>query len=124
MSPFNAFRRNVKVKKRGTVSYDATGLAVTANVTTTTIKASVQPVGGNTLTTVGGQMLQALPENRRVLESYLIYTDALLDTADDRTAKRGDLIEINGRDFELQGMRLWQNGLINHNVYIAQLVML
>jgi hypothetical protein len=125
MTPFNAFRRNLTVKRRGVVTYDATtGLAVAGTSTTSTIKASVQPVGGNSITTVGGQMLQALAENRRALESYLIYTDSMLDMADETTGKQGDLIDIGGRDFEVQGVRIWQNGIINHNVYIVQRVML
>jgi hypothetical protein len=124
MSPFNAFRRNLTVKRRGVVTYDESGLAVVGTGTTTTIKASVQPVGGNSITTIGGQMLSSLPENRRTLESYLLYSDTLLNIADDTTGKQGDLVSISGRDFEVQGMRMWQNGLINHSVYIVQRVML
>lgn len=124
MTPFRTFRRDIKIKRRGGVEYDETGLAVTNVVKHFVIKASVQPASGNEITQQAGLIIANNDENRRNLEAYVVYTDAKLEVLDQSTGKMGDLLTINGRDFEITATRSWQNNLINHNAYIAQGVML
>lgn len=124
MTPFNTFRRDLTIKRRGTVEYDETGLAVFSNESILTIKGSVQPASGNEITQTAGAMVTHGDENRRNLEAYVVYTNSQLVISDQATATQGDLITIHGRDFEITALRSWQNGIINHNAYIAQGVML
>lgn len=124
MTPFRTFRRDIKIKRRGGVEYDETGLAVTSVVKHFVIKASVQPASGNEITQQAGLIIANNDENRRNLEAYIVYTDAKLEVLDQSTGKMGDLLTINGKDFEITATRSWQNNVINHNAYIAQGVML
>lgn len=125
MTPFNVFRRQLAVRRplevtqglvvwpedgstiqNGTL-YDNEGLAVPQVEAQLTIMASVQPASG--------KVMQALPENRRDIETYSLFTNAPLAT--------GDIVEINSADYEIHAVESWQNNVINHNQYVAQRVM-
>jgi hypothetical protein len=110
MTPFNVFRRPLTVRRQVAfvgLAYDVAGEALEPDEVTLSIRGSVQPATG--------EQLQSLPENRRDVESYMIYTDTALETQ--------DIIEINAVDFEVQGRDSWQNNIINHNAYLVQKVM-
>jgi len=114
VTPFDVFRRDITVYRRAAGSYAAGGLYQQGTETSFVITASVQPATG--------EALQALPEGQRNLETYAIYTDSELKVAGEAPASQGDQLLINGRRFEVQSQRDWQNNVVNHRVYLAQKV--
>lgn len=125
MTPFNVFRRPLTIRRplfangseliasnepitpqNGTL-YDDAGLALDTLEVTLDIRASVQPANG--------KVMQALPENRRDIETYSLFSNTTLFT--------GDIVQINSMDYEIQAVESWQNNVINHNQYVAQKVM-
>lgn len=77
--------------------------------TTTTAKASVQPVSGNEL--------MLLPEGRRNSESVKIFTTAQLKTQS--LQEKCDIIEIRGIDFEIHNVKHWFGTDIEHYECLA-----
>ena len=112
MSPFNAFRKSLKVRRIGDVEY-INGKPTEDASETLCIKGSVQPANTDDM--------QSLPEGRRLLGVLKIYTDTKL-----RAAREGsynsDIIEIDGDDYEVAAVMPWQNGIINHYKILASRV--
>jgi hypothetical protein len=125
MNAFNVFRRPLTVRRpildddepilagdgdiqvqNGTY-YDDAGLALPVIGAELTILASVQPASG--------KVMQSLPENRRDIETYSLFSDYALET--------GDIVEIKGNEYEVRTIEAWDNNVINHNQYVAQRVM-
>jgi hypothetical protein len=125
MSVFNVFRRPLTVRRpifdddepilagdggvqvqNGTF-YDDAGLALPVIGAELIILASVQPASG--------KVMQSLPENRRDIETYSLFSDYALET--------GDIVEIKGNEYEVRALEAWENNVINHNQYIAQRIM-
>jgi len=109
MSPFNAFRKDVTVKRYADGAY-VNGVWVEGAETTLTVKASVQPA-----TT---EDLQSLPENRRQLGAYRIYTDSELKSVVEN-ANNPDKVVIDSTDYEVAQVQPWKNGLIEHYKALA-----
>ena len=110
------FRRPLQVTRKLAGSYDDAGKWVDgATSKVLTIQASVQPLLGKDVKT--------LPENRRSLESYCLYTNTNLTILDELTGLRGDMVVINGKNYEIVARHDWQNGLIDHYKYIVQRVL-
>ena len=74
--------------------------------TALTITASVQPLTADEM--------QLLPEGRRADESFRLYTDTRLLTANRVTNKNADIITIDGTRYEVLSCETWQNTIINH----------
>ncbi len=69
------------------------GLWVDAVDTTTTIKASAQPITG--------RERELLEEGVRMRARFVIYTRTRLNLPDIAAQKRGDVVVIEGRDYEI-----------------------
>lgn len=77
-----------------------------------TISASVQPLNA-------AQDMESLPEGRRYSESIKFYTDSILKTTEDGDGLQPDLIVHNGYCFEIVSRMPNENGVIQHQKYIA-----
>lgn len=108
MSAFDVFRASRTVRRR-TGSY-VNGVWTTSPDSTISISASVQPAQPKDLET--------LPEGRRVSAAFRLYTSAVLQVGD-AAGQQADIVEIDGDDYEIHQLAPWQNGLINHNRYLA-----
>ena len=82
---------------------------------TFTIQGSLQPLKGNEL--------MLLPENRREIASYKVYTDTELFTATKGSNQSPDRIILSDGAYEVVRVEPWQNDIINHyKVFISKLV--
>lgn len=110
------FRRPLQVTRKLAGYYDDAGKWVDgANSVGLTIQASVQPLLGKDVKT--------LPENRRSVESYVVYTKTNLTVLDELTGLRGDTVVIGGKNYEVVARHDWQNGIVDHYKYIVQRVL-
>lgn len=72
-------------------------------------KASVQPLAGDDMA--------SLPEGRREVEAYKIYSkDFEIKTVDENGQKNPDRLELfdDGRFYEVFNVEVWQNNVISH----------
>ncbi len=110
------FRRPLQVTRKLAGSYNSSGKWVDgATSVVLTIQASVQPLLGKDVKT--------LPENRRSVESYVLYTNTNLTVLDELTGLRGDTVAINSRNYEIVARHDWQNSVISHYKYIVQRIL-
>ena len=110
------FRRPLQVTRKLAGDYNDAGKWVDgATSRVLTIQASVQPLLGKDVKT--------LPENRRSVESYVLYTNTNLSVLDELTGLRGDTVAINGRNYEIVARHDWQNSVISHYKYIVQRIL-
>ena len=70
------------------------------------IQASVQPLAG--------RELDILPEGRKELESYKVYTTFELRAANQNNQTQSDEITLFGKSFEVIKVENWQNAVIPH----------
>lgn len=70
-----------------------------------TIQASVQPASA--------EDLQSLPENRRALGAYKLYSSAPFQGVIEGQ-RNPDTVVINGDTYEVARVDPWQNGVIHH----------
>lgn len=113
----SSFRRPFIVRRRAVGEYDQTTdvgfFKTTAEDTTFTVKASLQPVKGNEMA--------LLPENRRDNSLLKMYTDTELFTSEKGSSGNADIVQINGDDYEVVQCLPWLNGVINHyKVFVAK----
>jgi hypothetical protein len=67
--------------------------------------------------------LEALPEGRRNNDSYVLFTDTLLRTAEVTGPNNPDIVELFGEDFEVLGVGRWLNGLLSHyRIFVSKKV--
>lgn len=104
MSPFGVFRKPVTVTRPAQGSF-VNGIWVDGTTTTLTIDASVQPANTNDL--------QSLPENRRTLGVYVLYSDVPFQSAIENK-QNPDIVKINGEDYEIAKSMPWQNDVVSH----------
>jgi len=103
----SSFRKNRVVKR-----YASSGEYVNGNFVpvgspvTFLIMASQQPLTG--------RELEALPEGRRNSDSYSLFTDYPLVTAEVSKVNNPDIVMINNEEFEVIKVESWQNDVINH----------
>jgi hypothetical protein len=109
MSPFARFRRPLTVSRKSLGAY-VNGIWVQNEDYSFTILASVQPATP--------EDLQSLPENRRTLTAYRIYTDTQLLSALEGV-RNPDTMTINDEEYEIAQVGVWQNGVINHYKCLA-----
>jgi hypothetical protein len=80
-----------------------------------TIKGSLQPLNGIEL--------RLLPENRREVASYRIYTDTELFTGAKGSSQSPDRAVLSDGQYEVVRVEPWQNGLVSHyKIFISKLV--
>lgn len=107
MSLFNTF--SLVVTRYNSIATSFGRHDPSSDVTSTVnIKGSVQPLDGNTMET--------LPENKRELETYRLYTKTQLFTTREvgGSKLKADQVEIFGKTFEVIRVEPWQNSLISH----------
>jgi hypothetical protein len=104
MSPFNSLRKNLTVKRPAAGTWVG-GRWQDGVIRTLTIKASVQPATTDDL--------QSLPESRRTLGVYRLYSDEPFQSVIEGK-QNPDIVEIYGDDYEVMQSMPWQNNLINH----------
>lgn len=103
-SPFSAFRRPLVANRKPMGTY-VNGVWTEEAGLDFTILASVQPATP--------EDLQSLPENRRTFTAYRIYTDVIMLSALEGV-RNPDTVTINGEQYEISQVAMWQNGVINH----------
>jgi len=107
----SSFRRPFTVRRAAAGAYNDAGFfEVSAEPSTFTIQASLQPITGSEI--------KLLPEDRREEELCKIYTDTALIGSLKGNTGNCDIVEINGSDYEVVKTLPWQNGVINHNKII------
>lgn len=104
MSIFSNMRKPLTVKRPAAGSY-VNGKWVEGNVTEITVKASVQPAST--------EDLQSLPESRRALGVYKLYSDTKFQSVKEN-ATNPDIVVIDGNDYEVMECQPWQNNILNH----------
>lgn len=107
---FGVFRKPVQIKRRAPGAY-VNGFFQQGAQTTITINASVQPAGERDV--------QLLPEGRRDAGAFRLFTDSVLQVAQEGTGKNNDVAMLAGAEYEIMAEMPWQNGIIPHRVYIA-----
>ena len=86
------------------------GRVVESDDATFSILASVQPL-------IPAELM-LLPEGRRQNKSYKLFTNDTLYCFGDKDYNP-DQVTIDGEQFETFAPSQWNNGIINHNVYIV-----
>jgi hypothetical protein len=66
--------------------------------------------------------LEALPEGRRNNDSYVLYTDTELFTAEVSLAKNPDIVELFGEEYEVAGVSRWRNNIEYYRVLVIKKV--
>jgi hypothetical protein len=76
-------------------------------------KGTAQPASGKTL--------ELLPEGKRNSETITVFAPIgmTFTPADPLTQRSGDIIEWEGRDYEVQVAKKWNNGLLPHWELVA-----
>lgn len=80
--------------------------------TESTFVGSIQPLNGHDL--------QLLTEGRMDVGSVKIYSDKILNVSTQETGLPGDVVNWNGRLYEVTQALPYTNGIISHYKYIAQ----
>ena len=75
--------------------------------------ASIQPLSG--------RELMILPEGERTRERIKIYSETVLQVADQVRGTKGDLVQYNNRNWEVQAMQRWDLNDFPFYKYLAQL---
>jgi hypothetical protein len=107
---FAIFRKPITIKRRAPGSY-VNGFFVQGAESTLTINASVQPAGERDV--------QLLPEGRRDAGAFRLFTDSVLQVAQEGTGKNNDVALLAGAEYEIMAEMPWQNSIIPHRVYVA-----
>ena len=71
-----------------------------------------------TLQNAPDYILQTLPEGKRDQGAQLLITDATLVMSDPIAGTIGDLIEIDGEQWQVTQRTNWNNGIIPNNEYL------
>lgn len=100
-------RKTLSVKRFAAGSYNTDGDWVEGADSDFNISASVQPLTG--------REMEMLPEARRDSQSYKLYSDTQLLTADTSQTKNADIVTIDNEKFEVFSDEPWQNNIINHH---------
>ena len=110
----SSFRKKITVRRIGEGSYNNAGFFVKNSADSQfDIYASVQPATGSEM--------KLLPENRREEESYKIFTDTKLFSAEKGSVKNADIVILQGIPFEVVKVLPWQNSVIPHyKIFISK----
>jgi hypothetical protein len=93
------------VKRTGKGVVGADGVITTPVPDVFQIKASVQPILK--------RELMSNPDLRDRKEAYKLFSDTLLRTAE-APQQEADIVTIWGRDFTVESVDPWKNGIIEH----------
>jgi hypothetical protein len=99
---FPEFNRTISGTRPGGGSY-VLGVWTPSAPTVLSIETSVQPTPD--------RQIQALPEGRRIISAYTLYSFTEI--------REQDVYSIYGDDHEVLRVRIWQNDNISHYVAIA-----
>lgn len=104
------FRKPVQILRFAEGAY-VDGRWVPGSPTEFCITASVQPTRP--------EDLQSLPEGRRVLASYRLYTNDVLFVPREGSNGQPDRAVIKDEEFEIMALADWDNGIRTHRRYLA-----
>ncbi len=110
MSPFDALRKNLTVRRPAAGSYVNGRWVEAGQPTELTVKASVQPAST--------EELETLPEARRTQGVYKLYSSTRFQSVQEN-ANNPDIVVIDNDDYEVMSCQPWQNNLINHYKALA-----
>lgn len=102
----SSFRKSITVKRTDGGYYNVDGVWQKGTETQFSIQASVQPTTG--------EDMMLLPENRREVSSFKIFTDTKLFTSKKGSDREPDILVVDGEDYETIIVYRWQNDIINH----------
>lgn len=102
----NPFRNHYLTAKRKAGGAYSSGRWVEGTESDVAFRASVQPLSE--------RELLALPEGRRTLETYKIFSDTQLNTVG---SQNPDEVVLNGERFEVYSLGDWHNGILEHFAY-------
>lgn len=88
------------LKRKTQGGYDSSGKYVDGFEAQTEISGSIQPASQRDL--------EEVPEGRRISEGMKLYTITPLFTASSNSNINADIIEYDGRDFEVVSVRNWK----------------
>jgi hypothetical protein len=86
------------------------GLWVEGSSSQLTVSGTVQPVPGS--------ILQTLPEGKRDRDMKLFICDSELFITNPDTGTSGDLVSIEGENWQVDSLQSWSNGILPHYEYI------
>jgi len=111
----SGFRQAVSGQRfSGAGSFNTQGKYVESGSAAISLTASIQPASER-------EML-SLPEGRRDRETYRLYTDFELRTADEVSKVNADRVTLFGRTFEVLFVGLWRNNVIPHYKALVSLI--
>lgn len=100
------FREPLTVRRPDSAVTYVDGIGQPSSTSNVDITASVQPLRPNEM--------ELLPEGRRDSEAFRLYTATELLPADEKTGRDADIVEYNGKDYEVLSCARWQNRVIPH----------
>lgn len=107
MSAFDVFRKSINVTRGAPGYFDQiTGLRVEGAESQFEILASIQPTTP--------EVMELFPEGDRVKESFTLYTDTELKTADVDNETPADFVFIEGEKYIVVKVSKWQNKILDH----------
>lgn len=109
----SSFRKPVTVLTESNGGY-VDGVWVAGSRSSSTIQASVQPVDRE-----GAKYLQSWAQGRHFSDMVKIYTDSILNIAQEDSGKQSDIVMANGYGYELKEIHFYQSGVINHFKYVG-----
>lgn len=83
---------------------------------------SVPSIIEGTVQVMSGEDFARLPEGRKQAGVVKVYTNAELKAFDQNSSSAGDIVLFGGRKWEIFARLPYPNGLIDHNKYLAALV--
>ena len=108
MSIFNTKTFIIK-RASGKQTYNKAGRLVDSEATEIEIKGSLHPTSG--------RQIQSLLEGKKYSSLYKIITGTKLNTYEVKTQMKGDVVEIDGDDYDVISEAKHSNGIISHYTY-------
>jgi hypothetical protein len=110
-----SLRRPYQIRRRAPGAWVAGRWVPGAPGEAETIRASVQPA-----TLSDYDLMQALPEGRRVESMVRVYTDVQVQVAgNEDPVASGDLLDLPQGEYVFVAVSPWQSGIISHFRYLA-----
>lgn len=95
------------VRRKAPGHYDSsTGDWISGSETTLTVEGNMQPLSG--------YEMQMLPESFRSRESRKLYCVAPVYSIREAESKEPDIVEADGKDFEVHKVKQYQMGVLDH----------
>lgn len=106
----DSFRKSITGKRYAAGSW-LKGRWVEGSISVISLTASVQPVTP--------EAMQTVPELRRSEATFSLFTSFRLRAADVVATTNADRVTINGAEYEVLSVAVWQNDVIPHYVAVV-----